>query len=374
MSARATALSALRSSSTHSASSATVPVVGGPGWVRPSHDLQQALEKDRTRVSMVYGLEKPHSVVGGRSQLRKHWTPILKKKSLHPFAKTVDGLDTKGIASVDSLANDTWREYPSRGAKVSGIFRDFDRRDVSARMPTAGMRETFRQRAVAERAVSVPPGSSASMGNADELSAEFAAGLFAHPDYSPDRTVGQLRNQQSFLSLRAKEGKLKENGVPIPAEQDNGRDLAFRIQTMRSSKYGIEFGQKPGRQILFEMSGMDTNAAADEKLPVRTLPVTGRSDSDGNQLRSITNAELRKAFRHDVSDESLSFFESGNTAEAPWLNSKSDVWKSYLRERWKKYGIPNQPMPDPQSRLDFRKVNLHLNQRKNARRRPIAKL
>jgi hypothetical protein len=78
---------------------------------RPVHDLQSALEGHRGGTSLVYGLEDElNQGKHGRIRLRKRWGPTgieTGDSNRHPFSKTHDSKDTKGITTVDTLANMT---------------------------------------------------------------------------------------------------------------------------------------------------------------------------------------------------------------------------------------------------------------------------
>lgn len=267
------------------------------------HQFQQDLEQGHAqRGVLAYGLEGP-----GREPLRATWQPPIAdpQASSHAFSKSTDLIDTKGLTTVDRYNNLTWREFPKRH---SGAFGPFGPHGSALDEP--GLSSALTGFRVAE-------GTAAALSPMEMSQVEsFQQGLLAHPHYSPFRT-----RADKVQDLMKKEGM----DDPVKAQ--------FRCQTIRACKFGIEYGQLEGRQVMFELGGLHSPDAASK------ANVGRQASGGGAQLRSITNAELRKAFRHDVSDQSLQFYRGGDKAEAPWskLNPEGAAWASYMQKRVAKY-------------------------------------
>jgi hypothetical protein len=244
----------------------------------------------------------------------------------------------------------TWREYREKSGDKFGVFLRVGKEEGS-NLPSTEKMEDYRkgqvrrrqrtlrrQRARLRKSGALPAESDRPADGYEEhaaqlgkLSDEFATQIRVHPRYKLARTEQQVK--EAFSSA------LPSNDDPTPStdlrikegKKDDPQELAFRVQTMRSSKLGIEFGQENGRQVLFELGGLDESAA-----PKRE-PGDGRKDSKKNMLRSVTNVELRKAFRHDKGDKSLRFFRDGGAVAAPWVREK--LWFDYLEKRAKKHNV-----------------------------------
>jgi len=295
------------------------------------HNLQLDFECHLQQGVLVYGLENP-----GREYLRKTWKPSISAQSTtsHPFSKTADLLDTKGLTTVDRFNNLSWREIPQRGARELGPF-GADFRGLCRSCLTDELKQ-FRER----ESDSVSLLSS----EADRVRT-YQESLLAHPQYSLLRTL-----RQDALELQKKE------------RCEDADKARFRSQTIRACKFGIEYGQSEGRVILFELGGLVTKDAVLKKN-------VGRKSSSGEQLRSVTNAELRKAFRYDMSDDSMCFYRNAKKTVAPWTQTFTEVqaWLDYLGRRIEKYAkrgfIPKvERLPaDASLRETFREVNAQLN-------------
>lgn len=316
------------------------------------HQFQQDFEaRHSQRGVLSYGLEdvEKDGVKHGRQELRRTWQPPIHEpeRTTHPLSKSIDKpIDTKGLTTVDRYNNLSWREFPKRHSESFGPFGEhgskLSNEELQAKLTDFRKSET----------------SLAGLSKTEIQQVEgFQHGLFAHPRYSPFRT-----RSQNVHELMKKE-MLQD---PVKAQ--------FRSQTIRACKFGIEYGQLEGRQVMFELGGMHTPDAANKAQ-------VGRQASAGGQLRSITNAELRKAFRHDVSDESLQFYRDGKKVDAPWgqRGPEAEHWGAYLKQRMEKHqklGFK----PDLMSylkasagsglRAGFRELNAQI----NAFKKPLSKL
>lgn len=276
--------------------------------VDPRHEMQKDFDESSGR-KLVYGLEN-HEAQGqvyGRARLRMKWSPRIDNPATtsHPFSKSLDGMDTKGLTTVDTFNNQSWREFPFRGAMKMGPFGAYGKHLSQTQLETA--LSVFR----------VGEGKGAKLSKRDMLATkDFQTQLLQHPRYSPLAT----REEDPIAHM-------KKEGISDPTK------ALFRAQTIRACKFGIEYGQMAGGRVMFELGGMHTPDAASKKS-------VGRKSSTGEQLRSITNAELRKAFRSDHSDKSMSFYRDGKRVAAPWASAKSEEgqsWMSYATKRAQKY-------------------------------------
>jgi hypothetical protein len=280
-----------------------------PADSSPVHHFQQDLESGHAQQGVLaYGLEDHDG--HGRQMLRRTWQPPIDApaSTTHPFSKSTDSspaLDTKGLTTVDRFNNLTWREFPKRLTMGGGPFGE---REQS--LDNQQLHASLTQFRKAES-------SAAGLTPAEKAQAKsFQRGLLAHPRYSIFRT-----RADDVHALMKKEA------------QDTPEKAMFRSQTIRACKFGIEYGQLEGRQVMFELGGMQTADAAGKSQVGRLSSATGK------QVRSITNAELRKAFRHDVSDQSLQFYRDGQRADAPWAKKDQEgaAWGQYMDKRMAKY-------------------------------------
>jgi hypothetical protein len=252
--------------------------------VKYGHPFQQDMETHGSGV-LAYGLE-----THGRDPLRRTWKPPIDEPgvSTHPFAKTADMQETQGTVTVDTLNNRSWREFPQRGERSQSLFGTSE----AYRKPEPELRRELEEFSHRETKEMGP--------QAQTMVADFQQQLLAHPRYSPFR----------FKAENPHDHMRREN-IDDP----------------------VEYGQLEGRKVLFELAGLDTASAASKAN-------VGRQDSSGRaQLRSITNSELRKAFRHDVSDASLQFYKEGQRVKAPWESGEPDrpAWTRYMGKRLDKY-------------------------------------
>lgn len=316
------------------------PKTTDPTPTRPrsaSLPIQHRLETSGPHGALVYGLETH------RDAVRRLWQPDISNPatSSHPFSKTTEMIDTKGLTTVDRYNNLTWREFPQRGTGDLGPFGQ-------------SARQTPQWLALVKRLQTFRIDETASLdSDSQQQAAKFQQGLLQHPRYSVFRTL-----QDDASTLMQKEGY----STPELAR--------FRSQTIRACKFGIEYGQLPGKRVLFELGDMDSTTA-----PLKT-PV-GRKNQQGLQTRSITSAELRKAFRHDLSDDSLQFFRKGQPVAAPWASGnrqEQQAWAQYAFGRLDKYQRQGFTLDhskftkDMTLRQGYREMNAQMRQFKQAQR------
>lgn len=296
----------------------------------------------------------------GREVLRETWVlPISDNKaSTHSFSKSQDMRDTKGLSTVDRYNNLTWREFPERGKNHFGPFgehgKDLPDDTLRARL------NAFRMQESDEQNLSLPQRSWVK---------KFQDDLLEHPSYSPFRTRRDVTQPQKAKELMEKEGLGPPANASALQLEIALQKTQFRSQTIRACKFGIEFGQLQGRSVQFELGGMETANIGKGKVGRFSSSSNG---SPGVQLRSITNAELRKAFRSDRSDESLRFYRDGKAVSAPWgqQGAESQAWKDYSEHRLQKYQklgfVPDRTAWAKASATDVRAGFRSLNQQINS--------
>ena len=272
---------------------------------------------------------------------------------------------TKGYTTVDVVNNETWRgaTVEGKGMFQSGVSPD--------KIP--GAMESHRERAM----------SSGKRGSTQRTTAKkFHDGILAHKTYDPRSTA-----KADAESVKQKEHR----ELPDAAK--------FRSQTIKACKFGIDYAAENQRTVLFLLDGLD-DASTVGKEPIvkhnneeqRKFAARRKGIGEDNwkqipetqQQRSITGAELRKAFRRDVSDEGLQFFKGHERVPAPWVQKDSYAkWHGYLEHRLNRYQTWAKSRPDvtkwdgakdflslkiPTKQLDrqgFRDINQRINAAKS---------
>ncbi len=328
-------------------------------------DLLRTMAQNPDSVNLVYGLETAREHVRSIGGVYN-----FDDTRPHPFAKMLLTQDksggrpeaeTRGPTTADALNNNAFRTFQTDGVRDLSIFNPEARQLYPTPMIQQEALREHRQQSTAQH----PPEQQA-------VYERYQEGLLASK-HSPTST----------LTGDVAEMAKKEN---MPLVQGDGRSEAqvmFRHQTAISCKYGLQFGQEHGR-ILFELGSQDPNAPNrfDPNVAAEKRTDDGRASSSGHQLRSITNVELRTAFRHDGGEDRLQFFREGTKTQAPWDGANVDTrWADYAWDRVDKYTRPGaltqQQSVDLKLKLSdayldgtlgrdtFREVNATINAAKN---------
>lgn len=274
---------------------------------RDKSDFQQSFEKAyREGGLFVYGMEP------ARDKLRNDadWVGGVPKS----FRKDSSGATTE-YTTVDVVNNETWR-----GPQAMSMFASTARPD-----DIPGIMKAHRAVATSKR------------NSTDrKLSQRYSEGLLSHRTYDPRETA-----KADAKLLQAKE--LKD--MPDAAK--------FRSQTIKACKFGIDFAAEEKRTVLFVLDGLEEKSTVGKQPITKTNTEAMRRHAakqkrigeenwqkipERQNQRSITGAELRKAFRRDVSDEGLQFFEGHKRVSAPWVRDEGyPAWRDYLGHRLTRY-------------------------------------
>lgn len=288
-------------------------------------DLLETLADGRIGPRLVYGLETSRNYVRENAGIVN-----FDDSQPHPFSlKWLDRRDTerpeaetRGATTADVLNNHAFRTFRTQLQGADEATRSYSLFNPDARVqfPTPLIRlEALREHQ-----------QEASKGNTVEDQAvfrQYQEGLLASK-HSPLRTVAGDTSRMA----------VKENMPDPQGDPKKEGEVMFRHQTAIACKYGLQFGFDNGR-ILFELGSSDPSAKNhfDPHRAAEKQAGDGRaSQSTGVQLRSITNVELRTAFRHDPGDDRLQFFSGGQKTTAPW-DGDHGKWKDYAWDRVDKY-------------------------------------
>lgn len=301
-------------------------------------ELIETLEDGRIGPRLVYGLETSRNFVREKAGIVN-----FDDSQPHPFSlKWLDARDgerreaeTRGTTTADVLNNHAFRTFRTQLQGADEATRSYSLFNPDARVqfPTPLLRLEALREHMRE----------ASQGNSPEDQAVFRRyqdGLLASK-HSPLLTVAADPTRMAA----------KENMPDPKGDPKKEGEVMFRHQTAIACKYGLQFGFEHGR-ILFELGSPDPSAKNhfDPNVAPEKRTDDGRaSQSTGVQLRSITNVELRSAFRNDPGDDRLQFFSGGQKTAAPWDNDTTHRWADYAWDRIDKYakrGVLSEPQAD----------------------------
>lgn len=344
-------------------------------------DLIRAIEANKDGVSLVYGIEPARDTVRISSGIPTA-SASPDNDSTHPFSKhsyrvfattpqandkvTASEWQTYGITTADILNDMAFRTFLTKGKKEFGIFNDTLCKEFGNDPDklVGAMREHL----------------------------EKNTGRFIPVEKEVFKAYQQYLNNSGYSPVKTFESdtsemervRIKERFIEKP---DTAKSL-FRYQTSISCKNGIDFGQINGNQILFELGNPSKDDARqvirpgkepdsdhfDPSAAAKRVLADGRKSDDGNTYRSITNVELRKAFRGDMSDDSLKFFSSGKSVPAPWdrASPSQSEWTQYAKDRIDKNeakGVLNaeeasklrKHLEKEHGREEFRAINYKIN-------------
>lgn len=295
------------------------PDVNGTTPPKPNVPLVEALEQPG--VNLVYGLETSRQFVRDQAGIVNY-----DNSKPHPFSlKLLDQnpgerpeAETRGPTTADVLNNQAFRTFRTSDVRQYSLF------NPEARMlyPTPLTQiEALRE----HRQISIKDHSPQDQ----QTFAQYQEGLL-RTKYSPVVTLGG-----DIESMAKKENMSSPGGDPKLEGQ-----VMFRHQTALACKYGLDFGQQPGKKILFELGSQtqgDPNYFDPHRAPEKRSDDGRGSQSTGGTLRSITNVELRKAFRTDQGEDHLSFFSGGQKTQAPWDSNQDWRWSKYAWDRVEKH-------------------------------------
>ncbi len=294
----------------------------------PRVPLVDALEQS-DRVSLVYGLETSRRFVREQAGIVN-----FDDSRPHPFSLKLIGqnpgerqeAETRGPTTADVLNNQAFRTFRTSDVREYSLF------NPEARMlyPTPlTQTEALRE----HRETSTKDHSPQDQ----RVFAHYQEGLLGSK-YSPVATLG-----------RDADSMAKKENMPLPGGDPKAEgQVMFRHQTALACKFGIDFGQQYGK-ILFELGSKppgDKEHFDPHRAPEKRVDDGRGSQSSGVTLRSITNVELRKAFRTDQGDDHLSFFSGGQKTQAPWDSNPNAGWSKYAWDRIDKHTVQGHLTPE----------------------------
>jgi len=301
-------------------------------------NLIETLEERTLGPRLVYGLETSRAFVREKSGIVN-----FDDSRPHPFSmKMLDvnkgerpEAETRGPTTADALNNHAFRTFRTQLQGQDEPTRTYSLFNPDARVqfPTPLIRAEALREHMRD--------STQSHSMEDRLIfSQYQQGLLTSK-HSPLRTVDGDTVQMA-----------KKENMPDPGgDPKKEGEVMFRHQTAIACKYGLQFGFEKGK-ILFEVGSSDPSAKNYFNADRAAEKVAGdgrASQSTGVQLRSITNVELRSAFRNDPGDDRLQFFSGGEKTKAPWDDATKTMWANYAWDRVDKYatrGILSQETAD----------------------------
>jgi hypothetical protein len=296
------------------------PDVHDTNHSKPKVDLVDAMSEQPGRVKLVYGLETSRQFVRDQAGIVNY-----DNSRPHPFSLKLIGqnpgerveAETRGPTTADVLNNQAFRTFRTSDVRQYSLF------NPEARMlyPTPLTQiEALREHRQSSTKDHTPQD--------QQTFAHYQEGLL-RTKYSPVVTLGR-----DIESMAKKENMSSPGSDPKIEGQ-----VMFRHQTALACKYGLAFGQQNGK-ILFELGSQsqgDPNYFDPHRAPEKRADDGRGSQSTGGTLRSITNVELRKAFRTDQGEDHLSFFSGGQKTQAPWDSNQDWRWSKYAWDRVEKH-------------------------------------
>ena len=285
---------------------------------------------------LVYGLEDE-----SREPLRNQYLmpPGFEKRVVIPSS-----ISTVGPYTADNLNNVTWRGYRKRGKnpnlsiynpktsqsineklqrrmRSQSVIEKMQHHDPSVRKRKEKFQRSKQMRIIVENELGqwregLPRQYKKSVHD------RFSKALLRHPRYSPSETF-----QEDDQEIMEREGM---NSV--------GK-AKFQSQTRRSSKFGLEFQRKQGKDVAFMLDFPSFGKqSGDYGFQINKTKTGNRAGGGQSSARvPITTSELRKAYRDkDAPGTQPTFFVGGKKVPAPWVQ-RSDQWAKYGRYRLNKY-------------------------------------